>query len=162
MIKAEDVKKSGLRDALFRIKEYSQNYQTLHTPIVRAGIIEMLYLLSNIKLHSDISSKNTQLKEIIAYANEHYTENLTLEELAKKFYISKYYLCHSFRDETGLSFHQYLTKKRLLLAKDLLVTEKNISDVAETVGFRTYSSFYRAYLNEFGTAPKYAPRNKSF
>ena len=160
-IEAEAVKRSGLYNVLMRIRDYSQNYQNSYTPVVRAGIIEFLFLLNKIKLQPEPPTRNMQLKEIIAYINNHFTEIFSLDDLAEKFFISKYYLCHTFHQETGLTVHQYLTKKRLLLAKELQTSDKTISEVAELVGFNSYSSFYRAYTNEFGMSPKYAPRNKT-
>ena len=159
-IKADAVKKSGLYNVLMRIRDYSNNYQDIYTPIVRAGIIEVLFLLNKIKLQAEAPTRNIRFKEIIAYLNNHFTEDLSLDSLAKKFYISKYHLCHSFHHETGLTVYQYLTQKRLLLAKELLTTGKTISEVAELAGFSSYSSFYRAYTNEFGISPKYALRSK--
>lgn len=155
-IDAKAVKNSGLYDVLMRIKRYSQNYQNTYSPIVRAGIIEVLFLLNNIQIPSEPATQNIAISNVITYLNNHYTEEISLDILADMFYISKYHLCHVFHQVTGLTVHQYLTKKRLLFAKELLNTEDTrISQIYEKAGFQTYSSFYRAYINEFGISPKH-------
>ena len=44
---------------------------------------------------------------------EHLKENLDLNELSRIFHVSKYHISHVFKDETGISVHQYILKKRL-------------------------------------------------
>lgn len=163
-IDASVVNSSGLYDAFVRMREYSNNFTDTDSPIVRAGVIEILYLMSNIKSYSKSETKNTQLKEAISYINKNYTQNLTLDELEKRVFISKYHLCHIFPQATGMTVHQYITKKRLALARDMIKSGVSINDAARQSGFNNYSSFYRAYLNEYGISPKFdlcrsGPRN---
>ena len=152
-IDAETVKNSGLFDAFVRIKEYSNNFTEKNTPIVRAGIIEILYLINNIKSYSKSKTDPIQLKEIISFINKNFTQNLSLDELEKLFYISKYHLCHIFPAVTGITVHQYITKKRLILAKDMIKSGTSASEAAKHSGFNNYSTFYRAYINEYGVSP---------
>ena len=74
--------------------------------------------------------------------------------LAEKFYISKYYLCRAFHKATGLTVHDYIRLKRLNLARELKAEGKSISEAAMMAGFTDYSSFYRAYLKEYGVSPR--------
>ena len=57
---------------------------------------------------------------LLQYLNLHLTEELSIDQLAERFYISKYHMMRRFRQETGYSIHDYLTEKRLLLAQRLL------------------------------------------
>ena len=57
---------------------------------------------------------------LLQYLNLHLTEELSIDQLAERFYISKYHMMRRFRQETGYSIHGYLTEKRLLLAQRLL------------------------------------------
>lgn len=153
-IDAETVKNSGIYDAFMRMKDYTDNFKNLDSPIARSGVMEILYLINNIKSYSKSENKNNQLKEVIAHINKNFTQPLSLESLEKEFFISKYHLCHIFPKTTGMTVHQYITQKRLALAKDLLKSGTSVNDSAKQAGFNNYSSFYRAFTNEYGYPPK--------
>lgn len=153
-IDAETVKSSGLYDAIMRYKNYSNNFSDQYSPVALSAITEILYLINNIKLNPTKDSAAPQLKEILSYINNNFTKNITLDELENQFFISKYHLCHVFPKATGLTVHQYITKKRLIYARELISSGKTISESAQLAGFNTYSSFYRAYSNEYNQPPK--------
>ena len=92
-----------------------------------------------------------QLEE---YIEDHIEEDLSLEVLAKKFFVSKYHIAHVFKDNVGISIHQFITKKRLLLCRDAISGKMNITEAYQKFGFGDYSSFYRAFKKEFGISPK--------
>lgn len=91
---------------------------------------------------------------LVEYIENHLEEELSLEKLAEEFYVSKYHIAHVFKDNIGLSIHQYITKKRLLLCEEAIRAKMNITDVYQTYGFGDYSSFYRAFKKEYGISPK--------
>lgn len=93
-------------------------------------------------------------ENLIDYIEEHLDENLTLENLAKEFYVNKYYVAHVFKDNIGISVHQYITKKRVAACRDAISNNVKISEAYLMYGFRDYSSFYRAFKKEYGMAPK--------
>ncbi len=152
-IDAETVHKSGLYDAIMRLKKYSDNFSNIRLPIVRSTLVEILYLISNIKSYSKDEAANPQLQSIIQYINQNFTKSITLKTLEKEFFISKYHLCHIFSKATGMTVHQYITNKRFTYANELIKNGKNITEAAQSAGFNNYSSFYRAYKNQFGTSP---------
>ena len=152
-IDAETVHKSGLYDAIMRLKKYSDNFVDISTPIIRSTLVEILYLISNIKSYTKDEASNPQLQSIIQYINQNFTKRITLDNLEKEFFISKYHLCHIFSKATGMTVHQYITNKRFTYANELIKNGTNITEAAQNAGFNNYSSFYRAYKNQFGTAP---------
>ena len=93
-------------------------------------------------------------QKILSYIEEHLDENLSLDCLAKEFYMSKYHISHVFKDNLGLSIHQYITKKRLALCKQAIQGQMSITEAYQSFGFGDYSSFYRAFKKEYGISPK--------
>ena len=153
-IPASLVRSSGLLDAFLRYQKYSENF-TLDgdMPILKTTLIEILYLINKITLFSDADLTKTPVKSVILYINNHYTEDISLDFLENKFFISKYYLCRAFRKSTGLTIHEYIRRKRLTKVRELCEAGLNISNASIQSGFRDYSSFYRAYQKEYGVSP---------
>ena len=93
-------------------------------------------------------------QQLLKYIEQHLDEDLSLETLSKKFYVSKYHIAHIFTDNLGISIHQYITKKRLTLCREAILGKSSITEVYMTFGFGDYSSFYRAFKKEYGISPK--------
>ena len=93
-------------------------------------------------------------QQLTEYIEEHLEEDLSLETLAKKFFVSKYHIAHVFKDNIGMSIHQYITKKRLNLCKEAISGKMSITEAYHLFGFGDYSSFYRAFKKEYGISPK--------
>ena len=96
----------------------------------------------------------SKIGEIIHYINEHLAEDLSVDTIAGQFFLSRYYLMHTFKDETGYTIGNYISIKRLSLAQSLINSGVAIVDAAEQAGFGTYSTFLRAYKKTYGTSPK--------
>ena len=153
-IPAKVVRSSGLYDAFKKYRKYSDNYKLTDTPILKAVITEILYLLNNINQFATADYSNTPVERIISYLNEHYTEDISMEMLQKKFFLSKNYLCKIFKNATGLTIFDYIRKKRLTFVDDLTNDGMTITDASRMAGFHDYSSFYRAYTKEYGMSPR--------
>lgn len=90
---------------------------------------------------------------VIKYLNEHINRDVSLDRLAKKFFVSKYYLCRAFKKHNGTSIHGYVNQKRVMYAKQLIEAGETASGAAYKVGFGDYSAFYRAYVKIVGKSP---------
>ena len=67
----------------------------------------------------------------MTYINNHYKQDLSLDDVAEFAGFSRYYFSRSFKKQTGYSFKDYLCEKRLQVATDLLIrTDKSMKDVA--------------------------------
>lgn len=99
------------------------------------------------------SACDEKIVAILQYLSLHLTEELRIDDLAARFYISKYHMMRRFRQETGYSIHGYLTEKRLLLAQRLLAQGASPSAAGEQAGYQDYSTFSRAYKKQFGHRP---------
>ena len=102
----------------------------------------------------DTDSCNTKIQDILGYINENLREDLSIDSIADQFYISKYYMMRLFKQETGYTLGQYISQKRLLLAKELLLSGEPVTKACFDCGFKDYSTFSRAYKRLFGESPR--------
>ena len=105
--------------------------------------------------HPEIRDKSgSVVAQVLSYINEHYYEDLSLDLLANKFFISKYHLSREFNRLVGTSVYRYITQKRLVMAKQMLGEGMPSSEVYQHCGFGDYSNFYRAFKSEYQISPK--------
>ena len=90
---------------------------------------------------------------IIRHVNRNLTGHLTLEDICEKYYISRSQLCRLFKKATGTTLWNYVTVKRLALARELLAKGGQPTHIYTRCGFADYSTFYRAYVKAYGAAP---------
>lgn len=114
---------------------------------------ELNIAFENSMQHSSIK-KNRLPSRIVNYINNNITEPLTSEDISKEFFISHSKLYSVFKKTTGSSVREYITVKRLLLAKDLLNRGEKPVQVYTKCGFNDYTTFFRAYKQKFGVSPK--------
>ena len=138
-------------------KELSQNRYGREV-IGKALLMELLVTICRLQ-QGDVffpvpmQPKNDRILDVLRYLDEHICEDLEIEHLADQFFISKYHLMRLFHKETGSTIHAYLIQRRLLLARDLIKQGVSATDACYRSGFRSYSSFTRAYSKIFATTP---------
>lgn len=97
---------------------------------------------------------NDKVRQIIEYIHSHLKEDLTIDTIAQALYINKHYLMHLFKAETGYTICNYITSKRLILAKEMIQNGVSVTQACYECGYRNYSSFFRAYKKHYKDAPK--------
>ena len=97
--------------------------------------------------------KNPRVVEWMDYLDRHLSEDLDMDALSEHFFISKYHMMRLFRQETGFTIHTYLLQRRLLAARQQIERGMRATEACYRCGFRSYSSFTRAYSKQFGTTP---------
>ena len=120
---------------------------------VKMLLSELIVLLSVCSGEQMAHEEGELGARVIRYLNEHINKDVSLDKLAKRFFVSKYYLCRAFKKHNGISVHGYINQKRVMYAKQLIENGQTASGAAYQVGFGDYSAFYRAYVKIVGKSP---------
>ncbi|AGF58643.1 MULTISPECIES: AraC family transcriptional regulator [Clostridium] len=137
-----------------------ENYKGIGKDLLyKAYMLELIIQLNNLVLNdkSDLDieiTKSNLIDGIVEYINNHINEEITIDELSKEFYLSKFHLAREFKKYTGTSIHRYCMQKKLIAAKELILNHHPINVVYKQSGFGDYTNFFRAFKNEYGISPK--------
>lgn len=140
-----------LENALFN-KEYAAELYS------RCLLVQFLIELNRSFLtdpsgYIETEASNQKITEILHYINGHLNDDLSIEALSKKFFISRRYLMHIFKEETGCSIGKYVNTKRLFSARDKIRHGMSLTEACYSSGFQHYSTFTRSYYRMFQTTP---------
>ena len=106
-------------------------------------------------LDRSMSSSRNEVAAVKNYIYQHYEEDLNLEMLAEKVYLSSGYLSFIFKKETGMNLNRYIRVFRMEKAKELLCsTNMKVAQVSERVGFANVSYFCRSFREYYGSSPE--------
>ena len=101
-----------------------------------------------------INSQKSVVQTICDYIDQHYQENITRSSLANILYLSPDYIARIFKKETGISLINYLIKKRVDVAKQLLTnTDLPVHLISDKVGYGNYSYFTKIFKKETNYTP---------
>ena len=117
------------------------------------AVISVISLAGCTQPQQEEQAVSNLVDQVLHYIGRHTNEELTLDGLAERFFVSKYHLSHTFTREVGVSLHRYITLRRLLMARQLLSAGVPAGQVSSTCGFSDYTSFYRAFKAEYGINP---------
>ena len=124
---------------------------------VRMLLSELILMLSTVHGEKLAYSEEELGSRVIRFLNDNIDKSITLDHLARRFFVSKYYLCRAFKKYNGISIHGYINQKRVMYAKQLIEQGETASGAAYRVGFGDYSAFYRAYKKVVGRPPCWQP-----
>ena len=146
---------AALLDELYALAESDTYVRDMQ---IYEKLIALLTLLMEESWHPDTArapgSKKQNLQEIKDYLDTHYTEKITLDALAERFYINKFYLTRVFKEQFGQSVTNYLVQLRITQSKRLLrFTDRSIEAVAQECGLNDANYFSRLFKKVEGTTP---------
>lgn len=103
----------------------------------------------------DADGKKYVAEQVMEYMEQHYSEKLSLDQVAQTMYLSPFYLSRLFKHETGDTPMNYLIRVRMRRAGELLRTQKHtsIQDVARCVGYEDAYHFSKAFKKHYGMPP---------
>lgn len=125
-------------------------------PILSKLLTDLLtaLLTSEDSTHGTKNTSADTIDESIAYINEHFTENISVSELAEKAMLSQYYFIRLFKKHTGYTPHEYILTLRLNTAKYLLQTSPaSIKEICFRTGFSCESAFCSTFKKSTGKSP---------
>ena len=153
-IEASIVKKYHLDDIFNQITFYHEQSLPESKVMIKALSLQLLTHVNNIVTitPSKKESHNT-IQDILVYINNNLTEKINLELLEEKFCISRYYISRIFKRQIGYTVVEYITTKRILLAKEFILNGMYASAASLEAGFIDYSNFYRSFKHATGMSP---------
>lgn len=159
LVRADSALQERLKDLLPEIEQTLQNKHFGDTVLRNALFTQFMIYINRIFLRTSSSpdkkaySSDTQVEQLLKYINRNLSENLSIDQLAERFFLSKYHMMRKFKNETGYTIHNYITSKRLLMARSLISQGIPVMKAALASGFHDYTTFVRAYKKQFGKAP---------
>ncbi len=140
-------------DTLLQYKNLEEHLQEKLVPLALEALLSRVAFMYEAERAAFHAPRSDTISEIISYLNQHLKEDISLDGLSERFFISKHHLNKVFRKATGTTVFDYLIRKRISLAQHLLISGCRAQDAAIEAGFDDYSAFYRSYVRVLGHAP---------
>lgn len=142
-----------LRESWFQTKTVSpKQYQA--TVQLLNFFADQLSTLSNQIVLQEENAEPAMISRAKQYIREHYTDELSLGQVARAVSTSSFYFCKMFKKVTGLNFTDYVSRVRIEKAKNLLMNPNlRISEIAYEVGFQSLTHFNRVFKKLLGVSP---------
>lgn len=142
---------------IYQISKSKSNISTLTINNRFLDFLCMLYQHHKYNIYEPNVENSTVSKiySITSYIHNHYHEELSLDLLSRKFYLSRYYLSRLFKEVTGFTLIDYIQMTRVRNAQQLLLfTDLKITDIAAQCGFTSFSQFNRVFNKWCKTSPR--------
>ncbi|WP_026342102.1 response regulator transcription factor [Paenibacillus fonticola] len=125
-------------------------------------MIQIIRRIIVFKLEHNVPKKKDIIAEVKEYVSQHYSDPITLAELASRFFISPYYLSQLFKQKTGDTYINFLGQVRIGKAKELLErTDLKVYEICERVGYLDTQHFARLFEKLTGQRPSEYRKSRS-
>ncbi len=159
LVRLNSALQEKMKDILFELDNSAKSDEYGREILTQSLFLQFMVYLNRIFLEKQyIFDKksytfDSQIASILQYINHNLKEDLSVETLSARYYVSKYHLMRKFKQETGYTLHNYIVNKRLLMARTLISNGMPVTKAAQESGFAEYSTFSRAYRKQFKTNP---------
>ncbi|SCW65928.1 iron complex transport system substrate-binding protein [Paenibacillus tianmuensis] len=146
-----------------RMYEEWQQSGVLAQVLMKSMLFEFIYeLFSQLQNSKDRGSPSDLVAYALRYIHEHYTEAVTMDQLADLLGCSSSYMYRLFKAETGKSPNDYIIGIRMEQARQyLLTTQLNLREIARSVGYSDVYYFSRLFKKQFGVSPLQSRKRES-
>lgn len=134
-------------------KDYSDFDDYSFSLITRSKIIEMLVSISATQKVERKEEDSTVIASIINYINNHISSSLSLGVISQALNYSESYIANTFKKNMKAPLMQYIRSKKIIAAREMILRGQKPKDIAESLGFSDYSTFYRSYIKIIGIPP---------
>ncbi|MFX1705410.1 AraC family transcriptional regulator [Chitinophaga sp. CC14] len=152
-----DADLTDLINKLIRICSSSDLSRDIYADLNMKELLIRILQSQHLQLISDerdTNSNNSRLHFVLHYINEHLTENISVDTLCRKAYLSRNVFFKWFKDQFGITPLQYINRERLKLAKQLLADRNNsVGQVSMLCGFNDTNYFIRLFRSAEGITP---------
>lgn len=121
---------------------------------IKAYFTELFYYIDRANPHQEQQKPAKSIVEVATYLDEHYLEDISIEQLSEKFALSTGYLVRTFKKHFNLSPHAYRLNKRIQMGQVALKSGVSIIDAAQEVGFSDQAHFHRTFKQRVAATPK--------
>lgn len=140
-------------DKMSKLYNIFYNNEIIREAMMSKYISDILTFLI-LYITPDKTNHTNSIEEIISYINEHFTEEISIDDLAKKAMLSQYYFIRQFKKETGYTPHEYIINTRISTAKYMLQTTRMlVKDICFQTGFSCESVFCTSFKKNTGQTP---------
>ena len=139
--------------SLLECSELEEPLQTALIAIRTEALLSQILRMAKLESPTGAASTNRSIDRLLAYLGSNLGEDITLDSLSERFFLSKNHLNHLFKQSTGTTVKNYLVHKRVAAAHELILQGYPVANAAEICGFRDYSTFFRAYKKILGVPP---------
>ncbi len=117
-------------------------------------------MLENTEMENRDRYNISTLKNILLFCESHYTEPITIGDVADNLHISRSHVSHIFKNKLNTSFGKYINEKRINLACDILKnTQTTVTETALDSGFSSLRTFNRIFAEKMGCTPREYRKN---
>ena len=148
---------SAIAETVQRGRQESEDHQPGWEAVLYGNTTMLIILLNRALMNTrkpPASERNELLDELLEYVASHLREKISISSAARHLLVSESTVTHLCRKRLGISFYQYVTQQRLVVAKKRMLEPISLAEVGELAGFCDYSSFYRAFMQEYGISPR--------
>lgn len=139
---------------LFDFNEQERAPKDANVIKLAGGLFRILLLIATEENTYSPPAEEDRLTSIVKYINANFSTIEKIEDVAAKFFISKYHLCHMFKARLGVSLVSYLNTIRIRTACKLLREGKGkMADISAACGFNSTSYFCKVFKDEKGVSP---------
>ena len=152
----------AINNAFFEIDRSISESPDFDSMRIKLAIIKILLIANDSENENATSTYDENISAILKYLGDNFRSRLTLEDISEATHISKYYLCHSFKQHLNMTVFEYILAKRISYAKRLLVySDMSISRISIESGFSDFAYFSNIFKKSEGLSPKeYRINNK--